>query len=62
MLANEIVEPWLPPELVDSLRDLVPRGVAESGEKRQQLARKTRCRVVAENDGRQGLQRDLRSR
>lgn len=55
VFANDVIEPRLPPEFVDALRDFIPGSITKSGKQRQKLAGKRRCRVIPEYDRRYRL-------
>lgn len=53
VLVDQVPEPWLATELVNSLRDFVACCVAETGEERQELAPNGSGCVFTEDDGAQ---------
>ena len=59
MPGEDVVEPGLPAELIDTLRDLVACCVPKAREKREKLAPQRRRSILAEDDRRQCGERDL---
>ena len=58
---QDVAEPRLPAVLVYPLRDLVPRGVSETWEEREQPLAQGRARVVLEDDCGERRGRHLRA-